>query len=493
MNIFEYILEKKITYLILGFIFSITSIGCFNVPLFIFIWPYFFLTYLHQNEKKIKPLILVSICLIVSNMIKWIKNYENNVKNSLFEGMYYSIINIIPYIIDDIIYNKISKGASVFIYPLLVAFTEYAFEFMTRANQNVFANALRSNIQIIQICSLFGCFFLSFIIALFASVVDYSYTVYKNEKKISKFVYSYAIIIILIYIFGTIRLLIPEKEDRYNIVTALGVYPLLYPNTNMTDNFTKLYMKYNDYIEKTIIKAKSVDAKIILYSELAFVIELADRKDFINKIAKLAEKYNIYVVLPIGIKYGSFNKNKAILISDKGNVLYNYDKKNLISALESDFRSNNTEYKTFDTEIGKLGVVICHDINFKDYLNQLSRLGLDSLLIPSWDWDPITEFHSKNLRLRVVENGFNAIKSTMNGITLSFDYKGRYLSYFKPNGYEDHFVLSSVYKRGTKTLYSYIGKYFNYLYLAALIIFVIIGRCSKMNERNNKNKKLKKK
>jgi apolipoprotein N-acyltransferase len=134
-------------------------------------------------------------------MIKWIKNYENNVKNSLFEGMYYSIINIIPYIIDDIIYNKISKGASVFIYPLLVAFTEYAFEFMTRANQNVFANALRSNIQIIQICSLFGCFFLSFIIALFASVVDYSYIVYKNEKKISKFVYSYAIIIILIYIF----------------------------------------------------------------------------------------------------------------------------------------------------------------------------------------------------------------------------------------------------------------------------------------------------
>ena len=221
--------------------------------------------------------------------------------------------------------------------------------------------------------------------------------------------------------------------------------------------------------------------------------ELTRRTQRVNKIAKLAEKYNIYVVLPIGIKYGSFNKNKAILISDKGNVLYNYDKKNLISALESDFRSNNTEYKTFDTEIGKLGVVICHDINFKDYLNQLSRLGLDSLLIPSWDWDPITEFHSKNLRLRVVENGFNAIKSTMNGITLSFDYKGRYLSYFKPNGYEDHFVLSSVYKRGTKTLYSYIGKYFNYLYLAALIIFVIIGRCSKMNERNNKNKKLKKK
>ena len=109
MNFFEYLLDKKIIYLILGFIFSITSIGRFNIPLFIFIWPYCFLVYLHQNEKKISPLILVSICLVVSNMIKWIGNNEYYIKYGLLEGLYFSIINIIPYIIDDIIYSKISK------------------------------------------------------------------------------------------------------------------------------------------------------------------------------------------------------------------------------------------------------------------------------------------------------------------------------------------------------------------------------------------------
>ena len=141
-----------------------------------------------------------------------------------------------------------------------------------------------------------------------------------------------------------------------------------------------------------------------------------------------------------------------------------------------------TEYKTFDSDIGYLGLVICYDINFPDYLNRLSRLGLDTLLIPSWDWDGLTEYHSVNLRYRAIENGFNTMKSTAHGITLGNDYKGRFLSYFKPYDCQDYFVLTSLYKRGTKTLYSYIGEYFNYLYLIAFIIFVIIGRSTMEKE-----------
>ena len=248
--------------------------------------------------------------------------------------------------------------------------------------------------------------------------------------------------------------------------------------------------EYMDYIEKTIIKANNSEAKIILYAEEAFDIDEADRTDIIRKTSKLAEKYNIFVVLALDVKYDNYNKNEAILISDKGNVLYNYEKKNLIPVMEREYRNTMTEYKTFDTDIGQLGVVICYDINFPDYLNQLSKLGLDTLLIPSWEWDLLTEFHSNNLRFRAVENGFNIMKSTANGITLSTDYKGRFLSYFQPYKCQDHFVLSTVYKKGTKTLYSYIGKFFNYIYMAALIILVIIGRCT-MNYEDNKKEKTK--
>ena len=241
--------------------------------------------------------------------------------------------------------------------------------------------------------------------------------------------------------------------------------------------------EYEDYIQNTIIKANQSEAKVIIFAEEAFSVYAKDRKEIISFTSNLAEKYNIFVVLSLGVGYDTYYfKNEAILISDKGKVLYNYEKKNLIPIMENLFYSNMTEYKTFDSDIGALGVVICYDINFPDYLNRLSRLGLDTLLIPSWDWDGLTEYHSVNLRYRAIENGFNTIKSTAHGITLGTDYKGRFLSYFKTYECQDYFVLTSLYKKGTKTLYSYIGKYFNYLYLIAFIIFVIIGRSTMKKE-----------
>ena len=75
------------------------------------------------------------------------------------------------------------------------------------------------------------------------------------------------------------------------------------------------------------------------------------------------------------------------------------------------------------------------------------------------------------------------MKSTAHGIVLSTDYKGRFLSYFESNGCTDYFVLSTVYTRGTRTLYLYIGIIFNYIYFVALIIVIIMGKY-KLNKEN---------
>ena len=138
MNIFEYMLEKKILYLIIGTIFSGASIGKYNFPLSIFIWPYCFLTYLHQNEKKLIPLIIISFCLIVGNLIRWFGYNRGDILADIIFAIYYGTINIIPFIIDDIIYNNISKWASIFVFPLLISLTEYAFEFSYFANHNLY-------------------------------------------------------------------------------------------------------------------------------------------------------------------------------------------------------------------------------------------------------------------------------------------------------------------------------------------------------------------
>ena len=485
MKIFELLIDKKIIYLIIGFITAIFSISKFNFPIFIFIWPYCFLTYLHQVESKIIPLILVSICILFSNMIRWIGSADMGALGNFLFGGYFGIVNIIPFIIDGILYNRIEKWASIFIFPLLVAFIEFVFAFCPIANNNCYAYALRDNIQFIQITSLFGTHFISFIIALFASILDYSLQLYKSKKELSKFIYCYAAIILFIFIFGYIRLLIPEDGEKNSIVAALGSSPCLYVKGEESVLPIDDYM---DYINKTIIRANQLEANLIIYSEEAFATNKDEKYEIISRTEKLAKENNIFVVLSLDVEYDGVNsnKNEAILISNKGSAIYNYQKQHLIPLMEDDYFEDLTDIKLQYTDLGKLAIAICYDIAFPDYINMLSRDGLDLLLVPSWDWEAITEFHSVNSRFRAIENGINIIKSTANGIVLSTDYKGRFLSYYKPTECEDYFVVSNINKKGVRTLFSYIGIVFNYFYLLATIILVIVGFIMKIkNEKNN--------
>ena len=106
-KLIENMKENNIFLLIIGFIFSVFSIGRFNMVISIYIWPYCFLSFLHRKESKLCPLIIVSLLIICSNMLRWIGISHLNLGFDFFMGIYYSIINIIPFIIDDIFYNKI--------------------------------------------------------------------------------------------------------------------------------------------------------------------------------------------------------------------------------------------------------------------------------------------------------------------------------------------------------------------------------------------------
>jgi len=474
-NFLSTIIENKIIFLVIGFILSIFSIGRYNISITIYIWPFCFLTYLHNHNTKLWPLIAVSICIIISNIFRWITISHTSFLADVIVGLYFSLINIIPFIIDEIFYNKISKWKNIFLFPLSVAFCEFVFSFCFIANHNIYAYAIRENLQMLQICSLFGCYFLSFVIALFSSVLDYTINLYTNENKLNKFVTCYIILMSLIYLFGFIRLLIHEEKGTYNIGASIGISNAIYEHEQSAEHYFRELDEYVQYINNTIRKAKAADCQIMTYAEEAFGIYLKNKTEIIKRVSKLAEENQIFVLLPLDIGYDDFNTNEAILISDKGDLLYNYQKQNLVPYIEKDYATITHEVKVVNATLGKMTVVICYDINFPYFINNLSRDHFDILLISSWDWDGIAEFHSNELRYRAIENGFNTIKNTANGNTISIDYKGRTLSYFISKECEDYFLVNTINRKGVKTLYSYIGIFFNYFYLLVIICILISG------------------
>ena len=413
----EFMKEKQIFYLIAGFFFSIFSIGQFNIAIFIFIWPFCYLNYLHKNEYKLVPSLILSACIWASHLLRWINVLNAPFSYNLLWQSYFSIINIIPFIIDNIFYNKVEKWKSVFIFPLTVALVEFLSCFSPVANNNLYCYALRENIQFIQIISWFGCYFISFIVALFSSTLDYSIDLYRSENKLSALLFSYAVIIILIYFFGLIRMLIPLEQETINVATSIGVSQPLY-EIDETDSYREQSV-YLEYINQTMKRAHNAGAQIMTYAEEDFAILKDEKEDMLDYVKNLTELYSMYVLLTLDVYESETSyTNEAILISDEGDIKYRYQKQHLIPLSESMYYENMTETKTIETDFGRVGVVICYDINFPYYLNSLSRDHIDLLLVPSWDWDSIAEWHSNEAKFRAIEGGFNMVKNTAHGYVI---------------------------------------------------------------------------
>lgn len=241
-------------------------------------------------------------------------------------GLYFSIINVIPFIIDGILYGKFKNG-KIYLFSLYQSlFFEFLFSLGFIANNNAYAYSLRENTQMLQICSLFGCYFLSFAIALFSSLLDYSICLYVDEKAISKFVICYAILISFIYFFGFIRLLIPEEKGAYNIGISKGISNYIYEHEQSIENYVKELDEYVQYINHTIRKAKEAYCKIMTYAEKSFVVYLKNKPEVVERIGELAKEYQMLVLFPVDVFRNNTNTNEAWLFSDQGDLIYNYQK-----------------------------------------------------------------------------------------------------------------------------------------------------------------------
>ena len=77
--------------------------------------------------------------------------------------------------------------------------------------------------------------------------------------------------------------------------------------------------------------AKNSNAQFMIFAEEAFAIKEKNRTLIIDKVVDLVKKYNIFVVLPLDVeKDETHNTNEAILISEKGDKIYEYQKQHLI-------------------------------------------------------------------------------------------------------------------------------------------------------------------
>jgi predicted amidohydrolase len=98
-------------------------------------------------------------------------------------------------------------------------------------------------------------------------------------------------------------------------------------------------------------------------------------------VARLAKKYNMYVICPIREQAGDKQYNTAVLIDRKGNVAGYYRK---VFVFWGEGLHVSTEgVKAFDTDFGRISILTCFDLNFAELWRQCDALDVDIVFWPS--------------------------------------------------------------------------------------------------------------
>ena len=117
-----------------------------------------------------------------------------------------------------------------------------------------------------------------------------------------------------------------------------------------------------------------------------------------RRLGEVASKYKMYIVAAIGEREGRAIYNTAVLIDRRGEVVGKYRKVYLPEMELDDGCQPGDSYPVFDTDFGRVGIMICYDSWYVDPARALALQGAEIILLPIWGGD------STLIRARAIEN-----------------------------------------------------------------------------------------
>jgi len=188
----------------------------------------------------------------------------------------------------------------------------------------------------------------------------------------------------------------------------------------------------------------ALDARLVVWPELPAPFYYYDDPVFREEAQLIARKHGYFLFGTVAHTPKGQPLNSAVLLGPQGDVVGRYDKVNLVPFGEfvpplfsfvnrvtqeaGDFAPGH-EIKVLPQPPNELGVFICYESAFPDFVRQFARNGATVFFNLSNDGyfghSAAREQHLLLVRMRAVENRRFIVRSTNDGITASIDPAGR--------------------------------------------------------------------
>ncbi|MBM7715493.1 carbon-nitrogen hydrolase family protein [Siminovitchia sp. FSL H7-0308] len=166
-------------------------------------------------------------------------------------------------------------------------------------------------------------------------------------------------------------------------------------------------------LEKAIAQAAEQKSNMIVFPELFLtgyaighqVPYLAETKNgpSLTKVKELCKTFSIYTVVGFAEIDNGFYYISSALIDDQGELRGVYRKTHLFDR-EKEFFTPGTDIHVFPTSLGKIGIMICFDVEFPELARTLKIKGAELIAITNANMEPYERHHHIYAKSRAMEN-----------------------------------------------------------------------------------------
>ena len=347
-------------------------------------------------------------------------------------------------------------------------------------------------LPMLQSASLFGSYFVSFLILLVNGLL--AYAIFCRAKWVLSVSLAAALLVSNLS-YGLIARAVRE-EPRETVTVAV-----IQGNVSSHEKWSgKSLLKILNIYEDLTKQAAAEGAELVLWPETVLPYSLNYRGDLQDYLSDLARECNVTIAVGAFFETeGEEEYNALYLVDADGTIREDfYSKRHLVPFGEyvpakelvetivpplaevSELRGAlvpGEDTAIFDTEHGKLGSLICFDSIYETLMLESVRDGAEIFLVSSndsWFYDSAAVYqHEAQSQLRAIESGRYFVRSANTGISTVIAPDGSLLGWIDP--LEEGYALAEVAPLDVKTPYSIIGNLFIYIWITLLIGFSGVG------------------
>ncbi|KAL0212640.1 hypothetical protein RCL1_006266 [Eukaryota sp. TZLM3-RCL] len=171
-------------------------------------------------------------------------------------------------------------------------------------------------------------------------------------------------------------------------------------------------------------------SKLIVWSETMVNVSITSTFNTFDELfiraRDFTKSHSVYLVTTYHLNYENGTVFNELAVFSNGELLGKYTKVNLVFLAEDHITPADSKEKPLliDTEFGRLGLLICHDLDFPFFTSHLQSA--DLVIVPAWDWKGIPR-NTFGSTLRAAELGIPIVRVTHAGWSAVTDHVSNHL------------------------------------------------------------------